>query len=112
MPPAIRLAFTVAGREGSLSVTAMRSLLLLLFDDCAWVRAGTANMAALSIADPRKTKRKLRVGLFMVFENTDVSIQIFDFDFWATRIDAGSGKTIGAENCFCATMVFDQRVRR
>src|SRR6202453_4158185 len=38
----------------------------------------------------------------MVFEDTDVSIQIFDFDFGAAIADAGGGEAIGAKDNLAA----------
>src|SRR5690242_11644455 len=59
----------------------------------------------------RTLRRKLPVSLFMVFKDTDISIQIFDLDLRAARIDARAGKAIRAENGFPAAMVFLQRMR-
>ena len=38
----------------------------------------------------------------MVFEDADVSIQIFDLDLGAAVADAGSGEAIGAKDNFAA----------
>src|ERR1700743_1069681 len=42
----------------------------------------------------------------MVFEDADVSIQIFDFDFGAAIADASGGKAIGAKNDFATVFFF------
>src|SRR5579863_2371153 len=48
----------------------------------------------------------------MVFENTDVSIQIFDLDFGAAVADAGGGKAIGAKDDFATVFFFCGRAKR
>src|ERR1700722_16202325 len=48
----------------------------------------------------------------MVFEDADVSIQIFDFDFGATVADAGGGETIGAKDDFAAVFFFRRGLKR
>ena len=48
----------------------------------------------------------------MVFEDADVSIQIFDLDLGATVADAGGGESIGAKDDLAAMLFFRRRVKR
>src|SRR5277367_3056483 len=116
MPPSMRLALTSAGRAGSLSVTETRSA-----PDCVCVDACSSARACICDAPSAKPAKataaakmygKRRVWLFMVFEDTDVSIQIFDFDFRATGADARGGETVGVIDDFSAVVFFLHCVQR
>src|ERR1700733_15638192 len=48
----------------------------------------------------------------MVFEDTDVSIQIFDLDFGTAIADAGGGESIGPKDNLAAVLLFRRRVKR
>src|SRR5579862_2049477 len=48
----------------------------------------------------------------MVFEDADVSIQIFDLDLGAAVADTGGGKAIGAKDDFAAVLFFGGRAER
>ena len=55
---------------------------------------------------------KLRVWLFMVFEDTDVSIQIFNLNFRAAGADVGGSETVGVERRLFRRGVLPDGVQR
>src|SRR5215472_4167043 len=95
IPPLMRLALTSAGRDGSVRDTERRSA---PDDDCAFERGAASARLAAATAVKNSENRCLR--LFMVFEDTNVSIEILHLNLRAAGTDTHCREALCSENMF------------
>src|SRR5712664_1672737 len=114
IPPLIRLTFIRAGREGSLSVTGIRSPPVCVWPCPNAFSAPVPNITTAIAANANRAEidENCFMCLFMVFQYPNVSIQIFHLDLRAAGMDTRSRVPVRAKNHFAAVVFLLHSLRR